>query len=194
MLFLKLKNRVTCIRKEHRRPVAQLSPTRSEPRCGLEFICWRAHGRDGLSPSQVPHSRSGHQGGGQSPGAVLSVESIQQQQDGTDANDTSKDQRVTPLPEVDPLYQAVHGGKAVFGKPWLRSYLREASLMKSYRNHKQSSVQSINSQGRERNNLHPSWETLSTQSVDGAVRTMGRESVEKITTATRIHWISWAWV
>lgn len=52
-------------------------------------------------------------GSGQSSGAVLSVEGIQQQQDGTDANDTSKDERVTSLPEVDPLYQAVHSGKAV---------------------------------------------------------------------------------
>lgn len=69
-----------------------------------------------------------------------SVECIKQQQDGADANDTSEDERVTPLPEVDPLYQAVDGRKAVFGKPWLRSYLREAALMKSYRNHKQPLV------------------------------------------------------
>lgn len=128
---------------------------------------------------------------------MLSVEGIQQQQDGTDANDTSKDERVTPLPEVDPLYQAVHGRKAVFGKPWLRSYLREASLMKSYRNHKQPSVQSINGQGLEPVEERgaaciPAGETQSTQSVDGAVRAMGRKSVEKIT-AARIHWSSWAW-
>lgn len=90
---------------------------------------------------------------------MLSVERIQQQQDGADANDTSKDERVTPFPKVDPLYQAVHGRKAVFGTPWLRSYLREASLIKSYRNHKKPLVQSTNSQecetsGGERSNLH----------------------------------------
>lgn len=68
---------------------------------------------DGLSPLQVPHSKAGRRGGGQSPGADLSVECIQQQQDGADANDASKDERVAPLPKVDPLYQAVDGGKAV---------------------------------------------------------------------------------
>lgn len=113
-VVFKIKNRVICIRKDSTEKLwLQLSPTRSEPRCSLEFICWQAHGRDGLSPLQVPHSKAGRRGGGQSPGADLSVECIQQQQDGADANDASKDERVTPLPKVDPLYQAVDGGKAV---------------------------------------------------------------------------------
>lgn len=76
------------------------------------------------------------------PGDVPSMECIQQQQDGTDANNTTQDEGVTPLPKVDSLDEAVHSRKTIFGKSLLRSYVEEASL-KSHRNHKkQRSVES----------------------------------------------------
>ena len=64
------------------------------------------------------------------------MECIQQQQDGTDANNTTQDEGVSPLPKVDSLDEAVHSRKTIFGKSLLRSYVEEASLMKSHRNHK----------------------------------------------------------
>lgn len=64
------------------------------------------------------------------------MESIQQQQDGTDTNNTAQDEWVSPLPKVDPLDEAVHSRKTIFGKSLLRSYLEEASLVKTHRNHK----------------------------------------------------------
>lgn len=53
------------------------------------------------------------------------MESIQQQQDGTDANDPAQDEGVSPLPKIDPLDQAVHSRKTIFGKSLLRSYLKK---------------------------------------------------------------------
>lgn len=71
------------------------------------------------------------------------MECIQQQQDGTDANNTTQDEGVSPLPKVDSLDEAVHSRKTIFGESLLRSYVEEASLMKSHRNHKkQRSVES----------------------------------------------------
>lgn len=70
------------------------------------------------------------------PGDVPSMESIEQQQDGTDANNTPQDEGVSPLPKVDPLDQAVHSRKTIFGKSLLRSYLEEVSLVKTHRNFK----------------------------------------------------------
>lgn len=64
------------------------------------------------------------------------MERIQQQQDGTDTNNTTQDEGVSPLPKVDTLDQAVHSRKTIFEKSLLRSYLEEASLVKSHRNHK----------------------------------------------------------
>ena len=78
-----------------------------------------------------------------SPWDVPSMECIQQQQDGTDANNTTQDEGVSPLPKVDSLDEAVHSRKTIFGESLLRSYVEEASLMKSHRNHKkQRSVES----------------------------------------------------
>lgn len=114
VVVFKIKNRVMCIRKDSREKLwLQLSPTRSEPWVQLRIhLAGRLTARTGFPP-YIPHSRSGLEGGGQSPGSILSVERIQQQQDGTDANDTSKDERVSSFPKVDPLYQAVHSRKAV---------------------------------------------------------------------------------
>lgn len=48
-----------------------------------------------------------------SPWDVPSMECIQQQQDGTDANNTTQDERVSPLPKVDSLDEAVHSRKTI---------------------------------------------------------------------------------
>lgn len=47
------------------------------------------------------------------PGDVPSMECIQQQQDGTDANNTTQDEGVTPLPKVDSLDEAVYSRKTI---------------------------------------------------------------------------------
>lgn len=104
-----------CIRKDSTEKLwLQLSLTRSVPRVQFRIHLlagsWPSRSFSFVgSPLQIRPSRWW----AESPGAVLSVERIQQQQDGADANDASKDERVAPFPKVDPLYQAVHGRKAV---------------------------------------------------------------------------------
>lgn len=46
--------------------------------------------------------------------ALGSVESVEQQQNGAEADDRAEDQRVPPLPQVDPLDQIVDGGEAIW--------------------------------------------------------------------------------
>lgn len=50
------------------------------------------------------------------------MESIQQQQDGTDANNATQDEGIPSFPKVDPLNQAVHCWKPIFKECESRSY------------------------------------------------------------------------
>lgn len=43
-----------------------------------------------------------------------SMESVQEQQDGADADDAAQNEGIPPLPKVDPLDQAVHCWKTVW--------------------------------------------------------------------------------
>lgn len=47
------------------------------------------------------------------PGDAPSMEGIQQQQDGADTDNTAQNERVSPLPKVDSLDQAVHSRKTI---------------------------------------------------------------------------------
>lgn len=49
----------------------------------------------------------------ESRGEHASMESVEEQQDGADADDAAQDEGIPPLPEVDPLDQAVHCWKTV---------------------------------------------------------------------------------
>lgn len=49
----------------------------------------------------------------ESRGKQPSMEGVEEQQDGADADDAAQDEGIAALPEVDPLDQAVHGWKTV---------------------------------------------------------------------------------
>lgn len=87
----------------------------------LQTSCWQPQPRAGcgslmLPPS--PFSLAGRRESGdevwQSPGRKQpSMEGVEEQQDGADADDAAQDEGIPSLPEVDPLDQAVHCWKTV---------------------------------------------------------------------------------
>lgn len=66
--------------------------------------------------SPTHFSLAGRREGGdefESRGEHPSMEGVEEQQDGADADDAAQDEGIPSLPEVDPLDQAVHGWKTV---------------------------------------------------------------------------------